>query len=158
MADYIIIANFFFSNIVFSVFTILLYAQGLLADIPKENEDKGVIVFRFVSKSVTALFYNFSNFRRAYLVTGYQNSNDGDPIHLPGIEEPLYVLLKAKGRKFDSLKHAIYILTKDDKYAPFRIKIEFWEKLAALIENNQAYKDNVIYLYNKYCPKGKKIL
>lgn len=138
-------------------FSYTLYAQGLVTDIPKENEDKGIILFKFAPKSVTALFYNFSHFRRAYLVTGYQDSNDGEPIHLPGIDEPLYVLFKAKGHKIDSLKHAIYILTRSDKYAPFRMKIEFWEKLSALIENNQAYKDNVVYLYNKYCPKGKRI-
>lgn len=139
-------------------FSYTLYAQGLVTDVPKENTEKGVIVFRFASRSVTALFYNFSNFRRAYLVTGYQNSNDGDPIYLPGIDEPLYVIFKAKGRKIDNLKHAIFILTRNDKYAPFRIKIEFWEKLAALIESNLAYKDNIIYLFNKYCPKGKRIL
>lgn len=132
-----------------------LFAQGFLIDIP-HDDDKESIIFKFQAGSVIALFYTFANFRRAYLVTEWQNQNDGEAIHLPGIDVPLYVLFKAKGRRIDELKHALHILTKDDRYAPFKLPLEFWKKLSNLLELKRSYKEEVFYLYNKYT-KGKKL-
>jgi hypothetical protein len=132
-----------------------LFAQGFLIDIP-HDDDKESIIFKFKAGSVIALFYTFANFRRAYLVTEWQNQNDGEAIHLPGIDVPLYVLFKAKGRRIDELKHALHILTKDDRYAPFKLPLEFWKKLSNLLELKRSYKEEVFYLYNKYT-KGKKL-
>lgn len=132
-----------------------LFAQGFLIDIP-HDDDKESIIFKFQGETVIALFYTFANFRRAYLVTEWQNQNDGEPIHLPGIDVPLYVLFKAKGRRIDELKHALHILTKDDRYAPFKLPLEFWKKLSNLLELKRSYKEEVFYLYNKYT-KGKKL-
>ena len=132
-----------------------LFAQGLLIDIP-QNDDVGNIIFKFKAGSVIALFYTFANFRRAYLVTEWQNQNDGEAILLPGIDLPLIVLFKAKGRRIDELKHALHILTKDDRHAPFKLPLEFWQKLSNLLELKRSYKEEVFYLYNKYT-KGKKL-
>ena len=134
-----------------------LFAQGLLSEIPVENKEKDSLVFKFSGGSVFCLFYTFANFRRAYIVTAYLDENDGEAVTLPGIEIPLYVIFKAKGRKIDDLKHVLYILTKEDHYAPFRLKIEFWEKLAAMIEYHGSYREEVIFLYNKYAAKGRQI-
>lgn len=135
-----------------------LFAQGLLAEIPVENNEKDCLIFKFSGGSVFCLFYTFANFRRAYIATAYLNEADGESIRLPGIDIPLYVIFKAKGRKIDELKHVLYILTKEDHYAPFRLKIEFWEKLASMIEYHGSYREEVIFLYNKYATKGRQII
>lgn len=135
-----------------------LFAQGLTAEIPRENENGDCFIFSFMSNTVFCLFYNFANFRRAYIATAWVDENDGEACHLPGIEIPLYIIFKAKGRKIDELKHSLHILTKDDHYAPFRLKIEFWEKLAMLIEHYGSHREEVIFLYNKYAEQGRKII
>ena len=133
-----------------------LFAQGLLIEIPQENQQNDSLVFKFLGGSVFCLFYTFANFRRAYIATAWLNEDDGDPIQLPGIEIPLYVIFKAKGRKIDDLKHALHILTQKDQYAPFRLKIEFWERLAAMIEYS-TFRERIIYLYNKFAEEGNQI-
>lgn len=134
-----------------------LFAQGLLTETPYENTQKDCLVFKFLGGSVLCLFYTFANFRRAYIATSWKNEDDGESINLPGVDIPLYVIFKAKGRKIDDLKHALYILTKEDHYAPFRLKIEFWKKLAAMIEYHGSYREEIIFLYNKYAAKGRQI-
>lgn len=134
-----------------------LFAQGLLAEIPAENKEKDSIVFKFFGSSVFCLFYTFSNFRRAYIATAWLDEADGEASFLPGIDVPLYILFKAKGRKIDELKHTLYILTKEDHYAPFRLKIEFWEKLSAMLEHYGSYREETVFLYNKYAAKGRRI-
>jgi len=134
-----------------------LFAQGLLVEIPKDSEDKNYVIFKFLGGTVFALFYTFANFRRAYLATEWECETDGEAVSLPGIDVPLYVLYKAKGRKIDELKHALFILTKKDHYAPFYLSIKFWEKLAAQIEFYGSRKKEVCFLYNKYCKKSKRL-
>ena len=131
-------------------FSYSLFAQGFLSEIPHESKEKDSLVFKFTGGSVFCLFYTFANFRRAYIATAWLNEDDGDAINLPGIDIPLYVIFKAKGKKIDYLKHALYILTKEDIYAPFRLKIEFWEKLAAMLEYHGSYREEIVFLYNKY--------
>ena len=132
-----------------------LYSQGLIIDIPND-ENKEIITFKYKSGSVIALFYTFGNFRRAYLVSNWKE-NDGEQIHLPGVDIPLNVIFKAKGKKIDKLKHALHILTKDDRHAPFKLPLDFWIKLSNLIENNRSYREEIFFLYNKYVSKGKKL-
>ena len=138
-------------------FSYSLFAQGLLSEIPHENKEKDCLVFKFSGGSVFCLFYTFANFRRAYIATAWLNEEDGEALHLPGIDIPLYVIFKAKGRKIDNLKHALYILTKKDHYAPFRLKIEYWEKLAAMLEYRGSCREEIIFLYNKCAAKGRQI-
>lgn len=134
-----------------------LFAQGLPTEIPYESSDKKFLIFNFKRGSVVAMFYTFANFRRAYLITSWQQK-DGEKTFLPGIESPVKIIFKAKGRKIDELKHALHILTKEDHYAPFRLSIEFWEKLSMLLEYKKSYKEYIFYLYNKYEKKGKKLI
>lgn len=138
-------------------FSYSLFAQGLLAEIPVENNEKNCLVFKFFADSVFCLFYTFAGFRRAYIATSWLDENDGQPIFLPGIEVPLYVIFKAKGRKIDELKHALYILTNKQHYAPFRLNLEFWEQLAKMIECYGSYREQILFLYNRYAPKKRKI-
>ncbi len=134
-----------------------LFAQGLPIDIPHDSDDGKKVIFTFKGGTVFSLFYTFANFRRAYLATEWQNDQYGEPTYLPGIDVPLYVILKAKGRKVDELKHALHILTKEEHFAPYKLPIEFWQKLSNLIEYKGSYKEEVFYLYNKYTKKGKEI-
>lgn len=91
------------------------------------------------------------------MATEWQNEKDGDSVRLPGIDVPLYVLYKAKGRKIDELKHALFILTKKDRYAPFALSVDFWKKLANQIELYGSRKEDIFFLYNKYCKKSKRL-
>lgn len=134
-----------------------LFSQGLLIDIPHNSNDGKSIIFNFQGGTVFSLFYTFANFRRAYLATAWQNENDGEPTFLPGIETPLYIILTVKGKKLDILKHVLYILTREDQYAPYKLPLDFWIKLSYLIEYKKAYKEDVFFLYNKYAKKGNKI-
>lgn len=134
-----------------------LFAQGLPVDVPKDSEDKTSVAFTFLGGTVFCLFYTFSNFRRAYIVTEWKNEDDGEALHLPGVEAPLAIILKAKGRKIDDLKHALFILTKREHYYPFRLKVEFWKKLALMIELRGSRREEVVWLFNKYAAKGRRI-
>lgn len=134
-----------------------LFAQGFLISIPQKDEDNNCYVFKFLGDTVFCLFYKFANFRRAYIATAWLNKDDGEAFYLPGINIPLYIIFKAKGRKIDELKHALYILTKTDHYAPFRLKIDFWKELALRIEYKDCYREKIIYTYNKYATKARRI-
>lgn len=135
--------------------TYSLFAQGLPIDIPHDSDNGENVIFTFKGGTVFSLFYTFANFRRAYLATAWQNDKDGDPTYLPGIDVPLYVILKAKGRKVDELKHALHILTKEKHFAPYKLPIEFWQKLSNLIEYKGSHKEEVFFLYNKYAKKER---
>lgn len=135
-----------------------LFAQGLLIEIPKDSNEEGFVDFKFLGGTVFALFYTFANFRRAYLATEWQNEKDGEPVNLPGISVPLYILYKMKGRKIDELKHALHIMTKQEHYAPFRLPIEFWQKLSVQLELYGSNKEDIYFLYNRYAKKGKKLV
>ena len=95
-----------------------LFAKGSLIETPHVDDNGDFVHFKFEGKTVFVLFYTFSGFRRAYIVTCWQDKKDGEAITLPGINEKLCLIFTARGRKVDDLKRVIYILTDeqdDDK-------------------------------------------
>ena len=130
-----------------------LYAEGMLIEKPVENDH--MFTLKFLGGTVTALFYTFQNFRRAYLVTGWQDEKDGEPVNLPGIDAPLYMIYKAKGKKIDDLKHMLHLLTADDDYSIFSFSLDFWQKLSWQIDLYGSKKAEIFRLYNKYNIEGK---
>lgn len=127
-----------------------LFAQGSLVDVPHVDEGADFVHFKFEGGTVVALFYTFEKFRRAYLVTGWKDDKDGSQVFLPSIEDPLYVILSAKGRKVDHLKRALYILDKDDTRKIFRYPISFWTKLSFLINHTGTLKSDILLLQDQY--------
>lgn len=126
-----------------------LFVNGSPVDIPHIEKNGDYVSFKFKKKDIFVLFYTFVDFRRAYIVTGY-NSKLKTSISLPGINEKLSLLYVAKGRKIDHLKRAIYLLTQNDKYKIYYFPAIFWYKLAGLIQFCGAKKSDVLYLYEQF--------
>lgn len=134
-----------------------LFAKGSLSDIPHVDDGADFVHFKFSGGTVFVLFYTFADFRRAYIVTGFQDERDGEAVTLPGITEPLCLIFTARGRKIDHLKRCVYLLTKYDEHTVFSLPLSFWYKLAALIQFHGAKKSDVLLLYESFTQKqGRK--
>ncbi len=132
-----------------------LFAQGLKIRVPMECGDGGFLRFEFLGGTAVALFYTFGEFRRAYIVTGWQDG-DGERLFLPGVRSPLCLILKAKGRRIDDLKRMLHCLTKNDEFTAFKMSIEFWMRLSAAIQCRRASRTFVMWTledFNKRCEK-----
>lgn len=128
-------------------FSYTAFAQGLKIATPEKDSAGNFITFKFLGGTVFAVFYTFAEFRRAYLVTDWESEMDGERIFLPGIETPLCLVWKAKGRKIDDLKRALYWLAEKDGDAAFRLPLPFWQKLSRVLQNGGAKKSEVLYLH-----------
>lgn len=135
--------------------TFTLYVKGAFLDIPKIDDSRDFLRFKIVPNTAFVLFYTFDGFRRAYIVTNYTNSNCGEPINLPCVDQKLTLILKAKGRKVDHLKRAMYLFSKKDEVKVFSFPLIFWYKLAGLIEHFGAKKSDLFTLYNQYLCEDK---
>lgn len=126
-----------------------LFAQGVKIDIPKEAENSDFFTFKFLGGTAVALFYTFAEFRRAYIVTGWESSKDGEKIFLPGINAPLCLIFKAKGRKIDDLKRFLHWATKNGEFSVFELPLDFWQKLSVLLDCHCKTWD-IYHLYQMY--------
>lgn len=126
-----------------------LFAQGYKIAIPKNTDNSSFIEFKFLGGTTVALFYTFAEFRRAYLVTGWANISDGEQLFLPGIDSPLCLILKAKGRQIDDMKRALRWLVKCDEREAFALPLLFWQRLSALILSGGIKKIAVTRLMKK---------
>lgn len=135
-----------------------LYAKGSLIDIPHVDDDSAFVHFKFGGGPVFTLFYTFTGFRRAYIVTGWQNEKDGEAVTLPGVNEKLCLIFTARGRKVDHLKRVIHILTAEqgDDHKAFSLPLIFWYKIAALIQQEGAHRSDIAFLWE--CFTKKKLL
>lgn len=127
-----------------------LFVKGLNIEIPQLSEDETEYRFKFLGGTVAVLFYNFGKFKKAYVVTGWQDERDGEPINLPGVDGDLCVLFSVRGKKYLVLDKIIKYLTKDDENEVFQYPLSFWYKLGALIENRKTrkvYINNILLLY-----------
>lgn len=127
-----------------------LYAYGCKISAPIKDEDEKYIHFKFLGGTVFCLFYTFSRFRRAYIVTCWENEKDGQAITLPSVNEKLCLIFTARGRKIDHLKRCLYLLTRENENAVYSLPLIFWYKLAGLIQYSEAKKSDVMTLFDKY--------
>jgi len=132
-----------------------LFAKGSLIDIPHIDKDGKYVHFKFRGGTVFVLFYTFKSFRRAYVVTGFQNENDGEAINLPGVSEKLCLIFTAGGRKIDELKRVLYILTEEqnDEHKAFSLPLIFWYRLSALIQQKKALRSDIGLLWERFTKK-----
>lgn len=135
-----------------------LYSKGMLTDIPYFDKNEDFCHFKYLGGTVFVLFYTFEGFRRAYIVTCWQDEKDGEAITLPGVDQKLCLIFTARGRKVDNLRRVIYILTdqQGDDNKVFKLPLMFWYKLAALIQQTKAVRSDVALLWETYT--NKKLL
>jgi len=132
-----------------------LYAKGSLIEVPHVGDKGDFVHFKFGGGSVFVLFYTFSGFRRAYIVTGWQDKKDGESISLPGINEKLCLIFTARGRKIDELKRVIHILTdeQNDEHTVFNLPLIFWYKLSSMIQQTGAVRSDIAILWERFTKK-----
>lgn len=130
----------------------------MLTDIPYFDKNEDFCHFKYLGGTVFVLFYTFEGFRRAYIVTCWQDEKDGEAITLPGVDQKLCLIFTARGRKVDNLRRVIYILTdqQGDDNKVFKLPLMFWYKLAALIQQTKAVRSDVALLWETYT--NKKLL
>lgn len=128
-----------------------LFAEGASIDRPVIDKDEQFITFFYSPKSVAVLFYTFSEFRRVYVVTQY--TGYGEKTFLPGIDIALSIIFFARGKKFDSMKRAIFLLKEKYGYGIFLERPLFWQKLAGLCHRNTGR--HIIFLFYENWRNGK---
>lgn len=127
-----------------------LYAHGYKIEVPYLDEKEEYYHFTFQHGTVLVLFYHFTDFRRAFVVTTWDDKMQVDGIMLPGVNEKLCLIYEAKGRRFDILKRTIYNLTKDDEFSIFKYDLSFWYRLCFLIQSCQGKSSDIKLLCDKY--------
>ncbi|MBQ8678333.1 MAG: hypothetical protein IJ530_01055 [Treponema sp.] len=129
-----------------------LFAKGSLISIPSVDDGADFVRFKFGGGTVFVLFYTFRGFRRAYIVTGWQNENDGEPVILPGVSERLCLIFTARGRRIDHLKRVLHILTDEqgDDHKAFSLPLIFWYRLSALIQHDGAHRSDIEILWEQF--------
>jgi hypothetical protein len=137
-----------------------LFSKGSQIELPSVDKTKEFVHFKYGGGTVFALFYTFTTVgrkrvRRAYVATGWNDEKDGEPSSLPGVEEPLYILFKARGREVDRLKRVLYVLVdeQDDEHKAFKLPLLFWHRLCALIRQSQAARSDVRILWEHFAKK-----
>lgn len=123
-----------------------MYACGVKKEKPEFSADGKFLYFKFDGNCVAVLFYYFSGFKRAYVVTGWDASASETKSALPGVEGDLFVLFAATGRDFRSLEYVIHFLTKYNEEMAFKLPLSFWFRLCALIQGRNAKRSSVLHL------------
>ena len=131
-----------------SIVSYSLYAYGVKKENPVYTADHKFLQMSFDANYVVVLFYYFSGFERAYVVTGW------DPVKpmgktksvLPGVEGDLFILFTAVGREFRTLRRTVKFLTAYNEEGVFKLPLTFWYRLCALIQGRKAHKSNVMHL------------
>ena len=83
-------------------------------------------------------FYSVSNSRRALIFQELTENDHGLPLEegkLPYIKEKVRILYKAKGRKIDLLKVALYNLEKKYKKEIYSLGTLYWLEIASYIDS-----------------------
>lgn len=124
-----------------------LFSEGASLKEPSIDEDSMYITFCYVPESVTVLFYTFAEFRRVYVVTEWNGLTE--KVFLPGVKSPVSVIFAARGKKFDNLKRAIYLLKEKYGYGIFLERILFWQKLTGMCRKTLS-KNLLFYFYENW--------
>ena len=132
-----------------------LYAAGQKAEKPYLLQDESEYVFKFSGGTAVVLFYTFERIKRAYIVTGWQDAHDGEPVALPGVDGTLALVYMTKGSKFRLLDGIIKELTKGDEHFIFSLPLLFWYRLSNIIQYKGGRKSAVQNLIESYKTEGK---
>ncbi len=123
-----------------------MYAYGVKKEKTILSKEGKFLSMKLDGNSISVFFYYFFGFKRAYVVTGWdQNSGEVRSI-LPGVEGDLSILFTAVGRDFRALRQVIKFLTKYSEEGVFKLPFSFWYRVCALIQGRNAGKCNVLHL------------
>ncbi len=108
-----------------------LYAEGNLFDM---EYIQGNTILTFSDSHILALYYTYPNHRRLYMVCA---KTKGVKTTLPCIDKPVSIIYKARGRRFDDIKNAMYFLKthSDGEYVLY--PLIFYRELAILAEQKR---------------------
>ena len=125
-----------------------LYAYGVKKEKPVYAADHRFLQLSFDANCVVVLFYYFSGFERAYVVTSLNQAKalGKEKSFLPGVEGELLVLFTAIGREFRTLRRTVKLLTAYSEEGVFKLPLSFWFRLCALIQGRKAHKSNIMHL------------
>ncbi len=125
-----------------------LYAYGVKKEKPVYTAEHKFLQISFDANCVVVLFYYFSGFERAYVVTGWDSAiaSGKTKSFLPGVEGDLFVLFTAIGREFRTLRRTVKLLTVYSEEGVFKLPFSFWFRLCALIQGRKAHKSNIMHL------------
>ncbi len=129
--------------------------------IPQKKKDSiysayihGKVVNKYYEKDVGSLFriegtavifYTYSNYRRAYIFTEKEMNRDKLPLlegNIPLVKQKIQLIYSAEGRRFDSLKFFIYRTHKEYGEEIFNYSMDFWLRVAALLDNYNPSRRN----------------
>ena len=124
-----------------------LYAYGVKKEKPVYTADHKFLQISFDANCVVVLFYYFSGFERAYVVTGWDSAiaSGKTKCFLPGVEGDLLVLFTAIGREFRTLRRTVKLLTAYSEEGVFKLPLSFWFRLCALIQGQKQYNASTAY-------------
>lgn len=108
-----------------------LYADGALLQSLFIEENKHALFFD--NKYVLFLFYTYPHHRRVYMVS-VDKTNILPKTNLPCVNRAVSILYKARGKKIDMLKNALFLLR---KLPYWTFPILFYQKLVCIIETNK---------------------
>lgn len=111
-----------------------LYVSGDISYL-KKVKDLGTLL---IASGCGVAFFTSTNARRA-IIFAEMNENDFNiPVekgHIPYFLQPVKVLYKATGRRFDLVKYICFNLEKDFKKKIYRLGIPYWITLSSFIDS-----------------------
>lgn len=121
-----------------------LFADGVILDKQFIKGEKPL--FTFSLSHVLLLFYTYPHHRRLYIVYGKGENKT----LLPQLDTPASIIYKARGKKFDLIKNALYFLQQKigDKY--FNLPAAFWYELSILAETKNVNQYLIKVLAGRY--------
>ncbi|WP_024467197.1 hypothetical protein [Treponema pedis] len=117
-----------------------------------ETPDEETTILTFSNEHILTLYYTYPNHRRLYMVCA---KAEGEKLLLPCIDTPVSIIYKARGKKFDAIKHGFYILDKYTEKKHLQYPISFYREMAILAEENRLKSFDLKMLLKKF---GKEII
>lgn len=96
-------------------------------------------------EGTAAIFYAYSNYRRAvvFTETNPDGKSDGLPLlegHIPLVKQGVRVLYTAESRRFDLLKHLLYRSEREFGKEMFGWETGFWLRVISLLDDYRPAK------------------
>ena len=111
-----------------------LYALGSKITVPVLSDNQGEYIFKFAGGTPLVLFYTFQSIKRAFVVTAWQDEQDGELVTLPGVDGNLCLIASFKGYRIRLLDELLKQLIAQDEHYIFTQPLLFWYRLAAVIQ------------------------
>lgn len=104
--------------------------------------------FDYIPKSLLFLYYTYPTHRRAFCIRFIESA---DSISLPGLTEPVKILIRVHASKVDKLKKAVSFLS--EHYGnPYKFTDAFYTRLHFILQQKGKINyEGIRALYASYC-------